>query len=271
MTKKTINLIIVTVIILVLAFFWWQLEQGEKGVQEIEPVDKQTKDSSLADIKTKGKIVVGTFPELEPMTYKDERGANIGYDISVIREIANKLGVSMEMKEIFFSDLFWSVEAGDIDLAISAITITPDRSEKMLFSIPYLNGGQSILVRIDNKDILKPEDLKGKKVGVVEGTVCEEIAREYVGSTLVSYPKFNQKEHLLSGELDAIVEDYVGAVISVKENSGKLKIVGDPFTEEYYGMATKKENVTFMDEINKIIREMKRSGQLEEIRKEFMN
>lgn len=273
MTKKIVNLIIVTIIILILAFFWWQL-RGQKGEEQqpLQPgVEKQTTDSSLSDVKAKGSLVIGTFSELEPMTYKNEAGENIGYDISIIREITAKLGVGLEIKEIFFSDLFWAVETGEVDLAVSAITITPERSEKMLFSIPYLNGGQSILVRTDNEDILKPKDLADKKVGAAEGTVCEEAAKKYAKPSLLSLYNFDEVDHLLSEEVDAVVKDYISAVISVKKHPDKLKIVGEPFTEEYYGMAAKKENVTLMDEINKILREMKRSGQLEEIKAEWMD
>jgi len=255
--NKIITLIIILIIVLAVFFAWWQL-----GREQEEYV---AGDSSLTDIKERGKLIVGTFPKITPMTYHDEQGNNVGHDIDVIKEVASQLGVSIEFKEIFFPDMLEAVKKGEVDVAISAITITTERSKEMLFSAPYFDAGQTIIAQKNNENIKSPQDLRDKKVGVPRGTTCEKTAKEYVDpENLESYDDFEEVELLVNGKLDAIVHDYVAAVDFVKKYP-TLKIVGEPFTQEYYGIASHKDNKALIDKIDKILREMKRDGQLKEI------
>ncbi len=226
-------------------------------------------DRSLVDIKKKGTIIVGTFPEFELLTYKDEAKNNIGYDIDIIKSIASQLGLEVEIREIFFNDLFWAVKSGAVDVAISAITITPDRSLEVLFSAPYFESGQSIMVRKDNEDINSPEDLKDKKIGVPKGTTCEAVAKKYVDPYYINYYDFKEVDYLLAGTIDAVITDQASVKISVVKNPDELKIVGDLLSKEYFGIMTKRGNNKLMDAIDKKLRGMKLRGELEQIKNKW--
>lgn len=83
----------------------------------------------------------------EPFVYQDAEGKLIGYDVELGMLIANKLGVKLELKEMLFAHLIQAVVNGNADLAASAISITPERQEEVIFSLPYYRGGAGIMVR----------------------------------------------------------------------------------------------------------------------------
>lgn len=229
-------------------------------------------DSSLLDIKEKGKLIVGADVPYGIMEFFDESGNIVGIDVDIANEIASRLGVELEFLDYEWESLFVAVKSGEIDIAIAAMTITPERSEEMLFSIPYFNGGQVIIVRSDNEEIKLPDDLKDKKIGVQKETTGHYAVEKYSDSlwTYDSYevpeddPESGMIYDLKNNTTDAIVVDYIAGVEIVKDNPS-LKIVGEPFTEEFYGIPTKKGNDALMDEINNILRDLKLSGKLDDI------
>ena len=232
--------------------------------------DKET-DASLSDIKAKGTLLVGIDVPYGVMEFFDDSGNAVGVDIDIAKEIISEIGVELEIKTMPFDDLFAAVKNEEVDVLISAITITPERQEKMLFSIPYFDGGLVVVVGTDNKDISVPEGLKDKKLGVLKGTTGEAFALGYIDPSLVTSHITNEgrEQALLNGETDAIVIDYIAAIDMIKEHSS-LKIVGEPLNQEFYGVVTKLDNNAFMEEINGILREMKRSGRLKEITEKWV-
>ncbi len=233
----------------------------------------QTTDPSLSNIKEKGKLIVGTFGQIGLMTYHDESGKLAGFDIDIAKEIASKIGIPVEFKEMSFPEMFAAVGNGSVDVLVSSITITSERSKNMLFSIPYFDGGQVIFVGKDNNDIKLPADLKNKKVGVLKGTTGERavLALEGINPSLVISYDDNDKgtQDVKNGKIVAFVEDYIGAVSIIKANPS-LKIVGEPFTQEYYGVVTKLGNNALMDEINNVLREMKRNNGLQQLNDKWL-
>ncbi len=228
-------------------------------------------DSSLSNIKERGKLIVGINVPFGPMEYYDQSGKIVGFDIDLITKIASDIGVVVEIKDVPWIDLFNDLKMEKFDVIIDSITITDDRQKEMLFSSPYLSTGQVIVVRKDNIDINKPEDLKGKKVSVFKNTTCEDVARRYADlSLLQSYEGQDVvTHHLKNKDADAMIVDYIVALNTVKENPD-LKMVTNKITEEYYGIATKLGNNALMDEINSILREIKRDGQLKQIEDKWL-
>ncbi len=233
----------------------------------------EVSDPSLTNIIERGTLVVSTYPHIDPMTYKDEAGNNMGHDIDMANEIAKELGVSLQIEELFFPDMLAAAKNGDVDLGISSITITAERSEIMLFSIPYFDAGQVIIVRNDTTDVDSPEDFAGKKIGVVKGTTGEKavLALEGINTSLViSYDKNEDRDvDLKNGVIDLLVGDITGAVGTIRNNP-ELKVVGNPFTQEYYGIVTKLGNDALMERVNEILREMKRNGKLDELKTKWL-
>lgn len=209
---------------------------------------------TIKRIKNAGELVVGTCTPFEPMEYINETGVIVGFDIDFASEIALELDVELKVIDMNFSALLNAVENGSIDMAIAAITINVDRSEQVLFSNPYLNAGQIIVVQSTNEFISSPEDLKDKTVGVQNGTTSEQEALKYTNATFVrTYVDYVEaSKDLATGDIDAIITDYPYA-ISLTKNNADLKIVGEPFTNELYGIAIKKGEADFKTKIDQMI------------------
>jgi ABC-type amino acid transport substrate-binding protein len=238
-------------------------------------VPEKTADTSLTDIKKKGKLVIASDIEFEPMEFYDSKGNPAGFDIDIGRQIAKDMGVEAEIKHFSWDTFFTAVENGQADIGISSVTILPERTKQVLFSNPYLSTGQELVVRKDDTSILKPEDIKGKNVGVQVDTTGKMIALQLNDAALVhdyvllDGTKENPNSGLLYdlkvGKVDVFIIDYIGSLAIVK-NHPELKIVGGPFTQEYYGIITKLGNQTLINEINRIIGKMKSDGMLQSIK-----
>lgn len=226
-------------------------------------------DSSLSDIKDNGKLVVGVDIPYGVMEFYDKSGKAVGIDIDIAREIASRLGVKMELNPMPFSELFKALKSGGVDIIVSAVTITPERQQTMQFSVPYLDAGVSVAVKMDNMEIGSVEDLKNKQVGVLKGTVAEKLVAksEHIAPSLVRRYKTNEKriQDLLEGKIDAIVVHFL-----VKE-SPTLKLVGEPLSQSYYGIVARLNDNALMDDINRTLRELKRTGKLKAIIKKYIN
>ena len=247
------------------------------------PPDEDT-DSSLSGVLERGKLIVGSDIPYAPMEFWADEGvpvigsddgvAVIGLDIDIVEYIAGQLGVSIEVidydwvypdggenDDLTDGPLFDAVNTSECDIIISSITITIDRAKEMLFSDAYLNCGQVIVINASNEEIDVAEDLYNKTIGAQTGTTSMDKALELTNSSLVvgytnysEYPDKGIVYDLKNGTLHAIITDLVVAVDMV-QNNPSLKIVDDPLTQEYFGIATKKGNKALMDEINDILKQ----------------
>lgn len=234
-------------------------------------------DDSLSNLLEKGTLTVGSDIPYTPMEYFDEFGEAVGLDIDVVTEIAESLGVSLEIIDYDWKDIFDALQLEEVDIIISSITILPEREEEynILFSNPYFVSGQVIVINASNDNITVPENLSGLKVGAQINTTSIEEALKYTDETLVfGYDNYEEYEDkgivydLKNGTLDAIIVDYPVAIKIVQSNPS-LKIAGDQITEELFGIATKQGNNALIDEINEILRQMQMDDTLDNIVKKW--
>lgn len=221
-------------------------------------------DSVVAAIRQNGKLVVGLDPSYPPMELKDKSGRIIGFDADLAKGVADGLGVAVEFKPLAFDSLMDAVTAGSIDVVISSVSITPERTQIVLFSNPYLNAGQAIIVAKTNNAIQTTEDLTGKRIAVQNDTTSEKEALKLTDDkNIVRY----QSDYdtivgkVESGQIDAIIMDYPVAADLARHDSG-LKLAGKPFTTEFYGIVAKKEHTGLIQEINTILAELIANGTL---------
>ncbi len=233
------------------------------GVSEI-------KDPLLKKIHDRGTITVGTDATYPPMESVDERGNFIGIDIEIAQEIAADLGVKADFQNITWEEIFNAVKQENVDMIISAITITAERAGMLAFSDPYFNAGQVIVTKEDLVNVIQSvEDLKGRAVGAQIGTTSETEAKKYTDS-VVTFENYNLAlDDLLEGKVEAIVIDYPAALGMVAENEG-LAIVGEPFTQEFYGAAVQIGQDELLDRINATIRRLKQTGELKKLEERWL-
>lgn len=216
------------------------------------------------------KLIVGTDAAYAPMEYIDDNGEIVGIDIDIVNALAEEIGVEVEFRNVGWEPLFPAVNNGEVDFAVSSITITDDRKEEFDFTEPYYVANQLILVPEDS-DITSFEDLKDKTVSVQINTTGHTVVKKLLGDTS---PNILATENMplaitemLNGNADASVGDNSTINEYIKNNPDvKVKTIeDDSFEKEYYGMMVKKGNTELLEMLNEGIQKIKENGKLEEI------
>lgn len=218
----------------------------------------------------KKKLIVATDATYAPMEYMDDKGEIVGIDIDIVNAIAEAAGVEVEYKNYGWEPLFPAVKGGEVDFAVSSITITEDRQKEFDFTDPYFQANQLILVPEDS-DVTKFEDLKDKRVSAQINTTGHIVVRELLGDTSSKIVAAETMPfaimEMINGNADASVGDNAVIIDYQKNNPNvKLKLIEDPsFEIEYYGLMVKKGNQEVIDILNEGIKIIKENGKLKEI------
>lgn len=218
-------------------------------------------------------VVVATDATWPPMEFVNENREIVGYDIDLIRAIAERGGFEVEIRNVAWDGIFAGLEGGEYDAIISSVTITPERQETYDFSEPYINAGQILVVPIDS-DITGHEDLSGYTVGAQISTTGAFAIQEMEGVELNEYDEVGLAfEDLVAGRIDAVVVDTPVAAnyaLQREEYQERLKIVGEPFTDEYYGIVVQKGNDELLQMINDGLAAVQDEGLNEELATEWL-
>lgn len=217
-------------------------------------------------------VRVATDATWPPFQYVDEETKEIvGFDIDLMNAIAEKENLQIEYINVAWDPLLAGVAGCQYDAAISAMTITEERKEQFLFSEPYLNAGQIIAVRAEDERISSLSDLVGLTAGAQMGTTGAIEIENYGGITLRPYDSVDLAYlDLINGQIDAVVADYPTAVEFVNSFEGRLKTVGDVFTDEFYGIAVCKNNTELLEKINRGLAAVKADGLIGQLEKKWM-
>ncbi|WP_053956086.1 amino acid ABC transporter substrate-binding protein [Inediibacterium massiliense] len=231
-------------------------------------------DQSLQGIKDNGKFVLGLDDSFPPMGFRDEKGEIVGFDIDLAKEVAKRMGVELEVKPIDWDGKVLSLNNQDIDVIWNGLTVTPERKEQILFSKDYLKNRQIVIVNKDS-NIENKKDLTNKVVAVQLGSSGEDAlnADEKTSKAIKEIRKFsNYTEALLdlkAGRVDAVVIDEVVGRYYMGKREGEYKIAKEDFGEEGYAIGFRKNDISFQQEVDKILDEMKKDGTTGEISKKW--
>ena len=206
----------------------------------------------------------GTNPEFAPFEYVGDSGEVEGIDVDIINEIAKDLGVTITMEPMDFDALVPSLVSGKLDIAIAGMTITDERKQSVLFSDPYFNATQVVILP-ENSEIATQDDLKGKRIGVQMGTTGDlMVSEESFGAGEVSrYNKgMDAALDLVNGRLDAVVVDTLPAKQFVASLTG-LVVREDILVDvevESYGIAVQLGQEELIAKINASLARMMEDG-----------
>lgn len=221
---------------------------------------------------TTGTLTVCTDSPYPPMEF-EENGEFTGFDIELMRAIADGLGLDLAVVNTGFDPITsgLAMEAGDCDIAAASITITPERAENIAFTDGYFTGDQSLLVKADS-GIGSLEDLAGMKLAVQTGTTGEIYAGENAPSDteLVSFE--NPGDLFLALESDqvqGILQDIVPNADFALNNDTAIVVDTYP-TDEQYGFAAKKEGTeALISAVNDQIESLRADGTYDNIYNDF--
>ncbi len=208
------------------------------------------------------KLIIASDCTWPPMEFINTDKKIVGYDIDFIKAVAKEGGFEVEIRNTAWDGIFASLGNGESDAVISSVTITEDRKKEMDFSLPYINAGQVLIVSIDSS-YKTLADLAGKEVGAQIGTTGA-IEIDNSDATLKTYDELGFAiEDLANGRIEGVVADTPIAADYVLQNDNyksSLMIVGEPFTDEYYGIAVKKGNSEVLALINKGVKAVQDKG-----------
>lgn len=214
-----------------------------------------------------GALVVATDATFPPFEYVEEESkAIIGFDIDLMDAIAERAGLDIRYQNVAWDPLLAGMADCQYDMAISAMTITPERAEQFSFSDPYINAGQIIAVQAGNDTISGPDDLAGATIGAQIGTTGAMEAEAIADATVKVYDTYELAFlDLANGQIDAVIADYPTAVAFVNQNADSLQVVGEVFTDENYGIAFCMGNDDLIAQVNAALNELQAEGFIDQL------
>jgi len=241
-----------------------------KKVETPAPAASAAAASAPAPAPAAKVYMVGTDAAYAPFESQNEKGEIVGFDIDVVKAVAKKAGIEVKFVNTPWEGIFKTLDQGDRDLLVSAVTITDERKQSMDFSNPYFDAQQLIAVKANSK-IAKFDDLKKLKVGVQTGTTGDEVVSKLQGKTSTNIKRFESTplalKELEAGGVDAVVADNGVVINYVTNNAGsKFKTVADKaFAPEQYGLVVKKGNADLLGKLNKGLADVKADGTYDQI------
>ncbi len=216
--------------------------------------------STMATLADAGTITIGTKFDQPLFGLVGPDGVPVGFDVEIGKIIASELGISeddIEWVETISANREQFIEDGTVDLVVATYTINDDRKEIISFAGPYYNAGQALMTLSTTTDIESPDDLAGKNVCSVEGsTPAANISENYPDANLVLFGAYTDcLEPLRNGQVDVVTTDNVILAGYVAESDGEFQVVGEPFTEEPYGIGLALEDDEFRSWINDVLEE----------------
>jgi arginine/lysine/histidine/glutamine transport system substrate-binding/permease protein len=212
-------------------------------------------------------LKVATEPAFPPFESQASSGGALeGFDIDLMKAAGEASGVTVEFQSLPFDGIIPALQAGTVDAAISAMTITAERAKTVSFSRPYFKAGLAIAVKENTTDITSLESLANKKIAVQIGTTGADKAKAVKGAevrTFDSGPLALQE--LANDNVDAVINDAPVTAYAIKSGNIKgIKIVGQLLTEEFYGIALPK-NSPNLEKINAGLATLISNGKYKEI------
>lgn len=234
-------------------------------------------DSTIARIKNRGVLIVGTSGDYRPLTFVEPDGRYWGFGIEMAQEIAHHLEV-----DVRFVPTSWPTLTSDVmddpqrfDLAIGGITITEKRCETMLMSEGYLGNGKTIMCRASDSERFKSlEDIDKPEVRVMinPGGTNEVFAREHMSHATITVHQKNEEIPglIADGVADIMVTEITEAPYYVSTDSRlAAPLVASPFTRGYIGVLMRKGQDDLLKVVNETIAQMKADGSLRKLHEKY--
>ena len=232
--------------------------------QQEQPAEPAT---LLEKIKAKGKLVVGTEAQYAPYEFKDLDANFAGCDMWLAQQIADSLGVTLEVVDMAFDGIIPAVQSGQVDLGIAAFTNTPERAEEIDFSDLYETSAQLLIVKAGNADKYSTKEaLAGQKVGAQKGTIQSQLILSALPESelfeLEKYPALALE--VQNGNIAGLVVDQAVGEALVATSNGGLEVSDFAFTAEEASFGKSvviaKGNEELVEAVNEVINKVVADG-----------
>jgi glutamate transport system substrate-binding protein len=221
--------------------------------------------STMEAIKKRGKLIVGEALDAPLLSQQDPTKPDsvTGFDAELAKMLATYIlgKPSVEIVPPASETREAMLANATVDVVFNTYTITPERAKQINFAGPYFTSGLAVAVKSDNTTIKGISDLGGKKVIVGANTpAVTAVPAKAPTATLVSFATDPQAvQALIQGRGEAYVQDYT-LLASDAASEKQIKVVGQPFTSEPYGIGLKLGDSKFKEFINTWLTTIQKDG-----------
>ncbi len=243
-----------------------QAEEAAENTAEVQEDVEFEAGTTMAELNEAGSVTVGTKFDQPGFGLLNPSGDPEGFDVEIAKIIAAELGIdaeNIEFVETVSANREPFIQNGQVDFVVATYTINDTRKQVVDFAGPYYEAGQDIMVAKGNPESIEgPDDLVGKTVCSVEGsTPAEKIRTEYPEAQLVTYDVYSKcADDLKNGNVMAVTTDNVILTGLVAGSPDDFELVGNPFTEEPYGVGLAKGDDEFRTFINDVLEQSFEDG-----------
>lgn len=246
-----------------------QAEEAAENTVAVETEASFEAGTTMAEIAEAGTIRIGTKYDQPGFGLLNPSGVPEGFDVEIGKIIAANLGLEedqIEFTETVSANRESFIQNDQVDLVIATYTINDARKQLVDFAGPYYVAGQDIMVAAGNPEGIEgPDDLAGTNVCSVEGsTPAQNIRDNYPEATLTLFDVYSKcADALTNGQVQAVTTDNVILTGLVAGNPEGFELVGNPFTEEPYGIGLTLGDTQFRTFVNDALEESFENGSWE--------
>ena len=235
---------------------------------------------TLDAIKQRGEMIVGMEAAYVPFEYFDN-GKIVGYDTDIANAVAKRLGVKARFIDTAWDGIIPALYAEKFDVIMSAMTITKERAEKVMFSMPYADASNMILLRAKGDDIKAAEDLSGHAVGAQLGSAGAQVAKAFEaklkGESKPGFTELKLYNHypeayldLLNHRTDGVINSRSSLEVVMKDQPGKYRMIGGiQSLRAFFGIAVRKDEGALLSVVNAELAAMKSDGTLAKLQEKW--
>jgi polar amino acid transport system substrate-binding protein len=229
----------------------------------------------LDRILAKKELVVGTAADMPPLNMTLKDGSIVGMEVDLATMMANGIGVKLTLKPMPFNDLLAALEAGQVDLILSGMTMTPARNTRVAFAGPYFGSGKSILIKQENATALRSIATMNNPdvaLAALKGSTSQLFVERLIPKAkLVPTEDYDQAIGMvLDGKVQAMVADFPICNVSVFRYRDKgLTTLKEPLNYEPIGIAMLPTDPLLLNWAQNFVAYLLNSGELEPLRQKW--
>ena len=221
-------------------------------------------------LDSRPEIRVGIEPVSPPFAFEDN-GKLTGFDVELIEAVAARAGYRVSYRPLLLQNLFEAFDKDYIDAAISSLSVTPARQQRVDFTAPYIEDGGLALLSPTGANFSAPKDLSGRRIGVHEGSTGQALAQTIAGAKVQAFrSNHDLNQSLISGGIDAILHDRLMLEYAVSQGQLPISSKIVALQTEAYAIALNKSNKELGEKMNKALLDLKKEGYLTQLRQKWL-
>ena len=225
---------------------------------------------SWTKIEEKGEFVLGLDENFPPMGFRDDNGEITGFDVDIAKEVFSRLGVDLKLQPINWDAKEQELNTGNIHAIWNGFTITEERKKQVLFSEPYMENRQ-VLVVMEDSNYNTLADLAGKKLGIQAASSAADALNSAADfkSSLGDIIEFDDNMMALmdleKGGVDTVLMDEIVARYYIQMKDKGYRVLDEALAGEQYGIGFRLEDKEVQQKVNETLTAMAKDGTLAEI------